>query len=743
MFKGAGFIIVATGILIFFSGANAANAQECNPRAFISVGYGQKSAGVKNTQACLIAAGFNIPYGATGYYGAQTRQAVKDFYNIWYGEWNGNSVGPRGRTFLKSLLQKEIFTEEGMKKFSGEEEFKLYLAKAEQTRDKQQKTFTMGTPTTLSAPMEEKSTLSAPAERVSETTVQVKGIDEPDIVKTDGSRIYFSHTPRYYFRDDEGIRPLPAEESSLEIKSIMPLPLSQSKTKTDIIQAFPPTELKTESSIEAQGNLLLVKEKKTVVIFSGDEILSYNVADPKNPQKKWDVKLGKNTSVEDSRLLNGKIYVVMKKWIDQIKPCGYTLFSTNNAPFILPCPLIYHPTRMIPVDVTFTAAVLNPETGAIESNISFVGSSQDSVIYMSPNALYVTYSYQENPVKIIAPFFKEKGSDLVSPSILSQIEKLQNYEISDSAKIFELETIMTRYLNTLTNDERLRINNELTNRLQDYYEIRKRELEKTAIVKIVSGTETSPVLAITSQGNVPGFPVNQFALDEYNGNLRIATTVGQRGIWFSFGGFWPGNSKSVNDVYVLDGSLKEIGSVKNLGLTERVYSARFIGDRGYLVTFRQIDPFYVLDMTDPRNPAVKGELKIPGYSSYLQPLALNKILGIGQESSQVKASLFDVSDAQNPKEIDKYLLSEGWSEVLSNHRAFLLDEKHQVFFLPGGQGGYIFSYKDDKLKLLKTVSGYSVKRAVFLDDYLYVIAEDKIVVFNENDWTEVNMLELK
>ena len=244
-------------------------------------------------------------------------------------------------------------------------------------------------------------------------------------------------------------------------------------------------------------------------------------------------------------------------------------------------------------------------------------------------------------------------------------------------------------------------------------------------------------LNIKSNGSVPGVPLNQFSLDEYDNHLRIATTVGGR--WFA--GFGT-NSETSNDVYVLDKDLKIKGSILDLGVTERIYSARFIGEKGYLVTFRQIDPFYVLDLSNPKSPHMSGELKIPGYSSYLHPIDEDTILGVGMEDRQVKLSLFDVSDPNNPKEIDKYMLDEYGSEALHNHHAFLLDDKHKVFFLPAYQGGYIFSYTGNKISLTKAIADYEVKRALYIDDYFYILAEDAITVLNEEDWTEVNNLDL-
>jgi len=117
-------------------------------------------------------------------------------------------------------------------------------------------------------------------------------------------------------------------------------------------------------------------------------------------------------------------------------------------------------------------------------------------------------------------------------------------------------------------------------------------------------------------------------------------------------------------------------------------------------------------------------------------------LGIGEESGRVKISLFDVSDPANPTEISKYNLDEYWSEISQTHHAFLQDAKHKIFFLPGSQGGYIFSYAEDNLKLANAVSEIQAKRAVYIDNYLYVIGENKMVVLDENNWEKVNELDL-
>ena len=172
-----------------------------------------------------------------------------------------------------------------------------------------------------------------------------------------------------------------------------------------------------------------------------------------------------------------------------------------------------------------------------------------------------------------------------------------------------------------------------------------------------------------ASGEVLGVIRNQFSLSEHNGYLRIVTTVGG-----------PSGDESESHVRVLstDGDvLAEVGSVGNIGRGEQVQSVRFVGDVGYVVTFRQIDPFYTIDLSDPANPAIVGELKIPGFSSYLHPISDTLVLGVGSDADDdgrvtgAKVSLFDVSDLAAPREVAVWTAPDGWNDVGWDHRAFL------------------------------------------------------------------------
>ena len=184
-------------------------------------------------------------------------------------------------------------------------------------------------------------------------------------------------------------------------------------------------------------------------------------------------------------------------------------------------------------------------------------------------------------------------------------------------------------------------------------------------------------------GAVVGTLLNQFSMSEYNDDLRVVTTTRN---WNT------GATSSTVRVLSKDaGSLVEVGQVGGLGRGEDVQSVRFIGDRGYVVTFRQIDPLYVIDLSDPTKPTVEGELKIEGFSSYLHPIGDNLLLGVGTDATMegrttgAQIALFDVSDATDPKRVDKIAVDNGSVNV--DHRAFLYWAPTSTAFVPIEQWG--------------------------------------------------------
>ena len=185
-----------------------------------------------------------------------------------------------------------------------------------------------------------------------------------------------------------------------------------------------------------------------------------------------------------------------------------------------------------------------------------------------------------------------------------------------------------------------------------------------------------------ASGAVKGHLLNQFSLHEFDGHLFVAVTNGSP---------WRANRQSESLIFALaqtDGALVKVGEVGDMGRGERIYSVRYIGDRAYVVTFRQVDPLYVVDLADPTAPAVLGELKIPGYSAYLHPVGDGLLVGVGRDADEdgrivgFKVSLFDVSDPAAPAEVDTWTLANAQSGVEWDHRAFLWWAPEQLMVLP-------------------------------------------------------------
>lgn len=199
----------------------------------------------------------------------------------------------------------------------------------------------------------------------------------------------------------------------------------------------------------------------------------------------------------------------------------------------------------------------------------------------------------------------------------------------------------------------------------------------------------------TGRGKVPGQPLNQFSMDEHDGYFRIATTKGD---------MWRDDEfTSKNNMYVLNDSMNVVGKIEDLAPGERIYSVRYTGNRAYMVTFKNVDPLFVIDLKDPQAPKVLGQLKIPGYSDYLHPYDENHIIGFGKDAVEVankngsgldggptayyqgmKLALFDVSDVAHPKELFKESIGDRgtYSELLNNHKALLFSKEKNLLAFP-------------------------------------------------------------
>jgi inhibitor of cysteine peptidase len=735
------FLSIFLGAFLFVGNTFAAT---CAPTSLTQVSFGQSGANVANLQQCLIDAGYGIPAGATGYYGAQTQTAVKEFYRarLNIGDWDGNSVGPQGRSQLgvstptpprQSTQNKptgEATSKEySYKKVASKDELLSYIdtpdtayyATGIGAADIAEESFAPSAPTNAVARNgDESSDVTKQASRVSTTNVQVSGIDEPDVVKTDGESIFISPRANLYHRD---VFTTMAVDSATD-ERMMP-PVNYVAPTTKVVDAFPLSELSliSKDAIKESGEMLLVNNM--LLIFTYENIVAYDITDPENPKKKWDRKYGENVQLTTARAKDGVVYVVTATYLRRDRPCP--VVPLIGAGMTLPCSSVWVPEHLENLNTSYSILALDPRDGTVEKDITLAGKADNTVVAMFEDNVYVTHRESGGRLATMLDFLEFEAKDLLAATTVARITTIRGYDISDESKIQEIEKLVETEMAGKSDNEALRIQTEIQNRMQDYLTKHMRDIDRTVISRIAVDT-----LTIKETKSIPGHLLNQFSLDEYNGYVRLAVTVGER---------WGGGTQ-VNDVYVLNGSLEIVGRVLDLGFTEQVYSARFIGDRGYVVTFRQIDPFYVFDLSDPLNPKMTGELKIPGYSSYLEAIDRNTVLGVGRDGGNVKLSLFDVSNPALPVERSVYTLTESWSEVENNHHAFLRDSQYKVVFIPASNGGYVISYENNKLSLKAAVSGYDVRRAVFIDEYFYVVGDEKITVLNENTWKEEKTLSL-
>lgn len=282
----------------------------------------------------------------------------------------------------------------------------------------------------------------------------------------------------------------------------------------------------------------------------------------------------------------------------------------------------------------------------------------------------------------------------------------------------------------------------------------------TKIYKFALNNENINYVADTT---VPGWVESQFSMDEYNGYFRIATTYNSKETLY----------KNVNNLYILDENLTLVGQLENLAPEEKIYSVRYMGEKAYVVTFKQVDPLFVIDLSNPTNPQVLGQLKIPGYSDYLHPYDETHIIGFGKDtetdgelvkSKGFKMALFDVSDLSNPKELYSVNIGDSgtYSELLYNHKALLFSKEKNIIAFPititelqnGSKyyskttlrGAIIYGLSiengfEEKLRI-NNGNEEEIERIIYIDDKIYTLSENLIKIIDMNTMEELGEIEL-
>lgn len=615
------------------------------------------------------------------------------------------------------------------------------------------------------------------ADDFSTTNIQVEGVDEADIVKNDGRYIYML-----------------------------------SGSTVSIVDAYPPEGAAIIASIEVDGNPQELYINGDRLVILGNEYIErpypvqyegkmampemdvmpyggpssivslahvFDVSDHGKPELVRKVSVDGNYF--DSRMIGDYVYFIATQYTyyhDDVIRIPEIMTEEGNK-----TPDVYYfdaPDN----SYSFTSIVslnVKEDVEEVDGKIYLLGSTQN--MFVSRDNVYVTYQKRMPYRYYYERIINEAVKPLVPGDVAVKLEEIYKKNKTSRQKDDEANKVLEKYTDGIT----VRENRELVekidrNRQSIEAEIQK-EMEKTVVHKIaISKGE----IEYKASGEAPGNVLNQFSMDEFNGYFRIATTTGN--VW---------DQSSSNHIYVMDKNLKVVGSVEDLAPGERIYSARFMGDRAYMVTFKKVDPLFVIDLSEPENPEVLGKLKIPGYSDYLHPYDEDHIIGIGKEVVEadegdfayyqgVKLALFDVSDVTKPKELAKYEIGDRGTDsyALQDHKAFLFSRDRNLLVIPvllaeineeqyptglpkhaygeyTWQGAYVFSidtengielkggitHEENDEKFLKSGyyypgSKYSVKRSLYMDDTLYTISDGRIKMNDLDTLDEINKVNL-
>ncbi len=522
----------------------------------------------------------------------------------------------------------------------------------------------------------------------STTNVQVEGVDEADIVKTDGEYIYY------------------IQNNNITITDVSDNTKMLSSSKIE----FDDEEFNAEEMYLNDNKLVVIGTNITYnVVEDSTETkypsnTSYTIASTYNVENKTEPELERTVEVEgyylSSRMIGDDVYLVANKNI-------YTYLLRNST-----CDELeedYFKPR-------YVDTALGEETKYINYDcIYYIPEFEDSS-YLNIAAFNIT---NEEPANIES--YLGAGNEIYASNTNLYVTK-GKYNYEENGGNYDVDT-----------------------------EIYKFNLKDATCTFEKSGT-------------VPGTVLNQFSMDEKDGYFRIATTDSTS--WNS--------EDNTNNLYVLNENMEIVGKVEGLAPGERIYSVRFMGDRAYMVTFVQTDPLFVIDLSNPTNPTVLGELKIPGYSKYLHPYDDTHLIGIGEDTKVVnygygdqvvtngmKMALFDVTDPNNP--IEMYNVKIGkkgtYSEILNNHKALLFSKEKNLIAFPISiteddynvtfQGAIVYGISLDKgfeLKgkitnsqsnIDKYYSRNTVQRIIYIGDTLYTLSRSLIKA------TDMNTMETK
>ncbi|NLD46935.1 MAG: copper amine oxidase [Clostridiaceae bacterium] len=473
----------------------------------------------------------------------------------------------------------------------------------------------------------------------STTNIQVEGVDEADVVKTDGDYIYQVNNNRIIIiKAYDSVSEDTYSEEGMKIMSILDF-------KND---SFNPQEMYIDGDVlTAIGSYYEQTDYKYMPEDGSSAVKPYYR--PKMTTKAiiCDIsdrtKIRKTREVEvegyyvSSRKIGSILYIVANKDMNtyylnnevRIETPSYKDTAVSEKYIEIECPDIrYFPGTAESNYLTIAAVdVKNSKKANIQT---FLGAGQN--IYASTENLYVAVT-NYNLGNVVRPLVRTAPENRLMVEAATSILQQSSERLTEVYK-FSLDGTRVTYLN---------------------------------------------------KGEVPGSILNQFSMDENDGYFRIATTSGET--WGT------GSNISKNNLYILDDTMNIRGKIENIAPGESIYSVRFMGDRGYIVTFKKVDPLFVIDLKNPEKPEILGKLKIPGYSDYLHPYDENHIIGFGKDSVEVydnayyqgmKIALFDVTDVNNPVQKFSQVIGDRGtdSELLRNHKALLFSKEKNLLAFP-------------------------------------------------------------
>ncbi|HIG25840.1 MAG TPA: hypothetical protein EYG34_05465 [Acidimicrobiia bacterium] len=471
------------------------------------------------------------------------------------------------------------------------------------------------------------------------TNVQELGIDEPDLIKTDGQRILVVSGNTLHYIDVSGSEA--ALTDSITLDGHWSNNILFSDNRAFVLAS---TEAGEGSVNSAATSRLLGPDMYWKALTS---VIEIDLSDPHN------LAVTSTMTVEgnyvSARVINGVARVVITTGMNQLP----FVYPQNEAGEENAKKFNQEIITSTVIEDWLPSYVLETSDGAISDGLL---SECSNVHHPSEFAGFSTL----NVLTV------DLGAALVAPSSTTILADGQTVYAGGT----NLYVATTSYVDPILFENS---NDTFWQELEENYATSIHQFD-------VSDTAATTYLA---SGSVEGNLLNQFSMSEHNGHLRVATTKGS-----PWRGFSEDSESMVTVLQRDEAELKTVGQVGDMGAGERIYSVRFVGDVGYVVTFRQTDPFYTVDLSDPTNPVVRGELKINGYSGYLHPLDNGLVLGIGQEATDTgqttgtKVTLFDANDLDNPVALDTWTTEGGNSSVEWDHRAFLWWGPENLALLP-------------------------------------------------------------